>query len=111
MKEPGCGQILQTSDPVSDRSHLCSTKVTPAVGAEGFRGSMAGQGVALATQGRGGGIQDMLYLEDGLLSHGGLGERGSWEEVSPARGLGTWVDGDASGEDEMGEGWYGFGHQ
>lgn len=42
---------------------------------------------------------------------GRLGERGSWEEVSPACGLGSvaWVDGDASGGVEMGEEWHGFG--
>lgn len=40
----------ETSGPVSDQSHFCSTKVTPAVGAEGLRGSTAGQGVALAAR-------------------------------------------------------------
>lgn len=55
-KEAGSGRILQTSGPVSDQSHFCSTKVTPAVGAEGLRGSTTGQGVALAAQGHGGGI-------------------------------------------------------
>lgn len=114
-KEAGNGQILQTSDPVSDGSHLCSTKVMLAAGGGGLRGSTGGQGLALATQGRDGGIQELLYLEeDGLLCHGrggGVGEglRGEGILGRHLSGLGSWVDGDASGGVEMGEEWHGFG--
>lgn len=67
MEGAGSSQIPQTSDPVSDMSHLYSTKVTPAAGVEGLRGSTAGQGVASANQRRGNGIQETTYLEDGLV--------------------------------------------
>lgn len=84
-KEAGSGQILQTSDPVSDGSHLCSTKVMLAAGGEGLRGSTGRQGLALATQGCGGGIQELLYLEeDRLLCHG----RGGWAGGGAAGGEG-----------------------
>lgn len=42
MREAGgSDQILQTADGESNMSHLCSTKVTQAIGGEGLRGSRA----------------------------------------------------------------------